>query len=184
MKNSNPFLNQQFLAQAFYKGNEQALAILYEEFHPVLSYYAYNILNNRSIAEEIACGAFIKSWKMNWKLDTYGAIRAYLYKIVQRDSIAYLRKERKRSVMHRAAQKPAITTEKAFEKLVRTELYHVLYNALKALSPGNQKVITMYFLEDKNTNEIARELNLHPSTVKTQKSRGLEALRKLLQPIT
>lgn len=144
MKNSNPFLNQQFLAHAFCKGNEQALAILYEEFHPVLSYYAYNILNNRSIAEEIACGAFIKSWKMNWKLDTYGA------------------------------------TETAFEKLVRTELYHLLYNALKALSPGNQKVITMYFLEDKNTNEIARELNLHPSTVKTQKNRGLEALRKLL----
>ncbi|WP_262915897.1 hypothetical protein [Flavihumibacter cheonanensis] len=40
MKNSNPFLNQQFLAQAFCKDNEQALAILYEEFHPVLSYYA------------------------------------------------------------------------------------------------------------------------------------------------
>lgn len=183
MKNSNPFLNQQFLAQAFCKGNEQALAILYEEFHPVLSYYAYNILNNRSIAEEIACGAFIKSWKMNWKLDTYGAIRAYLYKIVQRDSIAYLRKERKRSIMHRAALKPAFTTETAFEKLVRTELYHLLYNALKELPPGSQKVISMYFLEDKNTNEIARELNLHPSTVKTQKSRGLEALRKLLQPI-
>ena len=52
---------------------------------------------------------------MNWKLDTYGAIRAYLYKIVQRDSIAYLRKERKRSIMHRAAQKPAFTTETAFD---------------------------------------------------------------------
>ena len=38
----------------------------------------------------------------------------------------------------------------------------------------------MYFLEGKNTNEIAQELNLHPSTVKTQKTRGLEALRKLL----
>jgi RNA polymerase sigma factor (sigma-70 family) len=59
-------------------------------------------------------------------------------------------------------------------------MYHLLYNAIKALSPGNQKVISMYFLEDKNTNEIARELNLHPSTVKTQKSRALEALRKLL----
>ncbi|MBL7770028.1 MAG: sigma-70 family RNA polymerase sigma factor [Flavipsychrobacter sp.] len=83
-------------------------------------------------------------------------------------------------MLHQKAQVPDITNETPFEKLVRSELYHLLRNALKALSPGNQKVITMYFLEDKNTNEIARELNLHPSTIKTQKTRGLEALRKLL----
>ena len=180
MENTNLLKNQEFLVHAFCKGDDQALAVLYEDFHPTLSYYSFSILKNRSIAEEIASNALVKTWKMHWKLDSYGAIRAYLYKVVQRDSLAYLRAEKRRSMLHQKAQLPDITTETPFEKLVRSELYHLLRNALKALSPGNQKVITMYFLEDKNTNEIARELNLHPSTIKTQKTRGLEALRKLL----
>jgi RNA polymerase sigma-70 factor (ECF subfamily) len=179
MENSNS-LYKQYLVDAFCRGEEQALAVLYEDFHPTLSYYAYSFLKNRSMAEEIASNALVKTWKMHWKLDSYGAIRAYLYKVVQRDSLAYLRAEKRRSILHEKAQLPDITTETPFEKLVRSELYHLLRTALKALSPGNQKVIAMYFLEDKNTNEIARELNLHPSTVKTQKTRGLEALRKAL----
>jgi RNA polymerase sigma-70 factor (ECF subfamily) len=179
MENSNP-LYKQYLVDAFCRGDVKALADLYEDFHPTLSYYAYSFLKNRSMAEEIASNALIKTWKMHWKLDSYGAIRAYLYKVVQRDCLAYLRAEKKRSILHEKAQLPDITTETPFEKLFRTELYHLLRTALKTLSPGNQIVITMYFLEDKNTNEIARELNLHPSTVKTQKTRGLEALRKLL----
>lgn len=167
-------------AQAFQQGDEKALDFFYQDFHPVLSLYANRFLDNRSIAEEIASNALAKTWQMHWKLDSYGSIRAYLYKVVQRDSLAFLRKEKKRTNMHKAAQLPDITTETPFEQLVRTELYHLLHNALKELSPGNQRVISMYFLEGKNTNEIAQELNLHPSTVKTQKTRGLEALRKLL----
>lgn len=97
-----------------------------------------------------------------------------------RDSIAHLKEERKRSAIHLAAQKPAVTTKTVFEKLVRHVLYHLLYNALKALPLGSQKVISIYFLEDKNINDIARESNLHPSIVKTQKSRGLEVLRNFM----
>lgn len=180
MLKQTAYQSEEYLVHAFQNGDEKALAVIYEDFHPVLSLYANRFLDNRSIAEEIASNALAKTWQMHWKLDSYGAIRAYLYKVVQRDSLAFLRKEKKRTNMHKAAQLPDITTETPFEQLVRTELYHLLHNALKELSPGNQKVISMYFLEGKNTNEIAQELNLHPSTVKTQKTRGLEALRKLL----
>lgn len=180
MPKQTAYQSEEYLVHAFQNGDEQALAVIYEDFHPVLSLYANRFLDNRSIAEEIASNALAKTWQMHWKLDSYGAIRAYLYKVVQRDSLTFLRKEKKRTQLHQAAQLPDITTETPFEQLVRTELYHLLHNALKELSPGNQKVISMYFLEGKNTNEIAQELNLHPSTVKTQKTRGLEALRKLL----
>jgi RNA polymerase sigma-70 factor, ECF subfamily len=65
-------------ASSFQRGEEKALAFFYHEFHPVLSLYANRWVEDRSIAEEIASGALVKTWQMHWKLDSYGAIQAYL----------------------------------------------------------------------------------------------------------
>ena len=171
-------------AAAFQQGDEQALAFIYREFHPALALYANRWVENRSIAEEIASDALVKTWKMHWKLDSYGAIRAYLYKIVQRDSLDYIRKEKKRTAMHQQSQPPQTVSDTPFDHLVRSEVYRIIHIALKDLSPANRKVLIMHYLEGKTTGQIARELKLHPSTIKTQKTKGLETLRKkLLRPI-
>lgn len=171
-------------AAAFQQGDEQALAFIYREFHPALALYANRWVENRSIAEEIASDALVKTWKMHWKLDSYGAIRAYLYKIVQRDSLDYIRKEKKRTAMHQQSQPPQTVSDTPFDHLVRSEVYRIIHIALKDLSPANRKVLIMHYLEGKTTGQIARELKLHPSTIKTQKTKGLETLRKkLLRPM-
>ncbi len=167
-------------AQAFQQGDEQALAFFYHEFHPTLALYAHRWIEDRSIAEEIASEALVKTWKMHWKLDSYGAIRAYLYKIVQRDSLAYIRKEKKRTAMHQQSQPYQSISDTPFDHVVRSEVYRIIHTALKDLSPANRKVIIMHYLEGKTTGQIARELKLHRSTVNTQKTKGLAALRKSL----
>lgn len=169
------------MALLFQQGDEQALAFFYHEFHPTLSLYAHHWVEDRSIAEEIASEALVKTWKMHWKLDSYGAIRAYLYKIVQRDSLVYIRKEKKRTAMHQQSQPSQSISDTPFDHLVRSEVYRLIHTALKDLSPGNRRVIIMHFLDGKTIGQIARELNLHPHTVQTQKVRGLKALRKIIQ---
>lgn len=167
-------------ANAFQQGDEKALAFFYHEFQPVLSFYSHRWVQDRSIAEEIASEALVKTWKMHWKLDSYGAIRAYLYKIVQRDSLAHIRKEKKRAILHQQSQPLEVVSDTPFDHLVRSETYRIIHTALKGLTPANRKVIIMHYLDGKTTGEIARELKLHRSTVNTQKTKGLEALRKRL----
>ena len=133
------------------------------------------------MAEEIAADAFIKTWKMHWKLDSYPAIRAYLYKTVHRDCVHALKKEKKRNETHHQSGMPVVTNDTPFEHMVRSEVYRLIHSALKDLSAGNQKVVKMYYLEGKTTGQIARELNLSPNTINTQKTRGLEALRKKIK---
>lgn len=172
------------MALLFQQGEEQGLAFFYREFLPALSLYANKWVEDFSIAEEIASGAFLKAWKMHEKLDSYNAIRAYLYKIVYRDTMHYLRKEKSRSRIEKVAASTDIEFNSPYDHLIRTETYRIIHSALKELAPGNQKVLTMYYLEGKTTGEIANELGVHPSTVKTQKLRGMEALRKkLLRPV-
>jgi len=171
-------------AAAFQQGDEQALAFFYREFHPALALYAHHWVQNRSIAEEIASDALVKTWRMHHKLDSYGAIRAYLYKIVQRASLDSLQREQKRAALHRRSEPTENNGDTPFDHLVRSEVYRIIHTALKDLTPANRKVIIMHYLEGKTTGQIARELKLHRSTINTQKTKGLETLRKkLLRPI-
>ncbi len=169
------------MVQAFHRGDEKGLNFFYKAFHPALSLYAFKYVNDYSIAEEVASEAFVKTWKMYWKLDSFGAIRAYLYKIVYRDSMTSLKLKQKRERSYRDSQPLTTDNYTPFDHLVRSEAYRLIHNSLKDLPPGQRKVVMMHYLEGKTSAQIARELGLHPSTIKTQKKRGLEILRKKLQ---
>lgn len=171
-------------ALLFQQGDEQALAFFYREFHAALALYAFRWVENIAIAEEIASDAFIKTWKMHWKLDNYYAIRSYLYKTVLRDSQRVRRQELKRATLSKdSILSNDLNGDTPIDHLLRIETYRIIHRALEELSPGTRRVLTMHFIEGKTTREIATELKLSPSTIKTQKAKGLESLRKkLLRP--
>lgn len=170
-------------ANLFQSGDEKALSFFYYEFYAALAHYSFQLTQSRTIAEEIASEAFVKIWRMHFKLNSYTGIKAYLYKIVHRDSIEAISIEQRREKSYRQLS-PPIDTDTPFDNMVRSEVYRLIHAALKGLSPASRKVMVMHYLEGKTTGEISRELNLHPSTIKTQKMQGLNALKKVfLKPI-
>ena len=168
--------NQDAYAIAFSQGDEHALAWYFGELHPALTLYSNHWVKDFPLAQEIASEAFVKTWQNRYKLNSYEGIKAYLYTVVRRDS--YKAARRLDHIDIPVAD--AADDDTPFSFLVRAETYRLLYSALQKLSPGNKKVITMYYLEGKTTGEIARELRLHPHTVQTQKLRGIKALQNLL----
>lgn len=165
-------------ALLFQIGDEKALSFFYHEFYPALAHYSFQIIQSRPVAEEIASEAFVKAWRMHYKLDSYRGIKAYLYKIVHRDSIEAISSEQKRTKSYRQLP-PEIDTETPFDNMVRSEVYRLIHAALKDLPPASRKVMIMHYFEGKTTGQISRELHLHPSTIKTQKKQGLSALKKV-----
>ena len=170
--------NNAHYAILFRDGNEKGLSFFYHEFYPSLAHYSYQLTQSRPLAEEIASEAFIKTWKMHYKLDSYNGIKAYLYKIVHRDSIKAVTREKRRSINYRHGV-PQVDTDSPFDLLVRSEVYRMVHAALKELSAASRRVMIMHYLEGKSTGQISRELNLHASTIKTQKKQGLNALKKV-----
>lgn len=165
-------------ALLFQIGNEKALSFFYHEFYPALAHYSFQLTQSRPVAEEIASEAFVKAWRMHYKLNSYAGIKAYLYKIVHRDSVEAISSEQRRAKSYRLLS-PQIDTESPFDNMVRSEVYRLIHAALKDLSPASRRVVIMHYLEGMTTGQIATELNLHPSTIKTQKMQGLKALKKV-----
>ncbi len=158
--------NSALMSQAFQQGDEKGLAYFYKAFYPALSLYAFKYVNDLSIAEEIVSEAFVKMWKMHWKLDSFGAIRAYLYKVVYRDSITNIKQQQKMGKSYRGLQLLTTDNYTPFDNLVRSETYRIIHNSLKDLPPGQRRVVMMHYLEGKTTGQIAQELGIFKADIK------------------
>lgn len=169
-------------AIAFQMGKEHALRYFHRLYYKALVYYAFQWLNCRQSAEEAASEAFLRTWTNRHKLNQAHAIKAYLYTCTRNLCLDALKARKGKETFETGV---ADYESSAFDHLVRAEMLRELHNALAELPPASRQVIEMHYLEGKTTGEIARELNKHPSTIKTQKLRALEMLRqKLPRPIS
>lgn len=67
------------------------------------------------------------------------------------------------------------------EKCIQEEAYANLHNAISSLEPNKQKIVYLYFFENKTMEEIAAILNVQKPAISKQIARILEKLKKVLQ---
>lgn len=166
----------------FQQGEEKGFAWFFRNLYPSLSFYAFKVTSDREISEEIASNAFIKVWQRHEQFSDAVSIRKYLYRVVRNDALKHLRKEKQST----AVAKEVIYLyggeheKDCFNSLVTAEISRELLNAINSLPAECSKVFRLMYLEGKSIKETAEALQLSPSTVKTQRKRGIEALRKSL----
>lgn len=167
---------------AFQRGEENAFDYFFRELFPSLCFFANRIVNNRCEAEDIASAAFIKIWNKHSQFDAAKNIRSYLYEIVRNDCFKHLQQQERRATMqHDIAYLTKIEKYDSCETdIIRAEVFGELHKSLNSLPTECRKVFKMLYIEGKKVAEIAKELKISPSTVKSQKARGLALLKKKL----
>lgn len=162
---------------SFQRGEEEGFNFFFKKLYPALCFFANKIIHNRPAAEEIASEAFIKIWQRHEQFSDAGDIKAYLYQIVKNDSLKWLQKDARISIAERNI---ALTdsTPSHFEDIVWSEVTSELHQAISSLPKACRQVFEMLYIEGKSINETAAALRLSPSTVRTQKARGLVFLRR------
>ena len=171
---------------AFQQGEEKGFDFFFRELFPALCFFANRMLDNRCEAEDIASFAFIKIWKRHSQFNDAINIRSYLYQIVRNDCLSFLQqKNRKAKVQKEIEYLTMANFKDNYESdIIRAEFYAELYLAINSLPKECRKVFTMLYVHGKTVKEISKELNLSPSTIKTQKSRGFIILRKKIIPLS
>ena len=172
-------------ALAFQQGEEKAFDFFFLNLFPALCFFANHILDNRCEAEDITSSAFIKIWKRHSQFNDARNISSYLYQIVRNDCLSFLQqKNRSAKGQKEIEYLNVVNFEDNYEAdIIRAEFYAELYLAINSLPKECRKVFTMLYIHGKTVKEISTELNLSPSTIKTQKSRGLIILRKKIIPL-
>lgn len=168
-------------ARAFLQGDEEAFDRLFQALFAPLCAFAYGLLADRPLAEDLVGDAFLKLWERRATLATEGNLRSYLYTSVRNACTDTLRREGRRRLY---VTETRATGERAdhpvLHRIVKAETLHQVFSALNTLPPKCGQVFRLYYLEEKPLADIAGELHLSLSTVKSQKGRALLLLKQRL----
>jgi RNA polymerase sigma-70 factor (family 1) len=169
--------------QALIKGREEGLEFFFQHYYTRLYYFATALLNDECLAQEITSDAFTKLWQIRQSLEAEGSIKAWLYSSVRNASIDHLRKVKRLRVSESGLESATTIEQSVLHTIIQTETIDHIVQTIGKLPPQCRRIFRLFYLQGKSYNEIARELNLSPQTVRNQKQRATKLLRKMILPL-
>ncbi len=159
--------------------NSTAFVQLYRSHYDAVFRYCVHRLFERQMAEDVTSEVFLKVIEnINGFKGNEKQFRCWLYRIATNAVNNHLRKASRRNrllkVTCEQADSQVADCEEPVEKLA------VLREAVFTLRPRYQTIITLRFFENLKLTEIAEVLGSSPGTVRSQLTRALAKLRKVL----
>ncbi len=169
--------DSQLIAEAC--SDPAAFVQLYRRHYDAVFHYCVHRLFERQIAEDVTSDVFLKDVENIHRLKgNEQHFLNWLYRIATNAVNNYLRKTARRNRLLKVAcehaNRPVADCGESADKLV------LLREAVFALKPRYQTIITLRFFENLKLTEIAEVLASSPGTVRSQLARALVKLRKKL----
>ncbi|MFD2554776.1 RNA polymerase sigma factor [Sphingobacterium tabacisoli] len=168
--------NQYF--QTFKDGQQSGLEYYVHKHIKPLTFFAYRLVKNEAVSEEIVGDSFLKIWEVRDRIENPSHLLAYLYKITKNACLKHLSSPANNiEIQHSFDENLKHPDSDILTQIVHAELIQQLYQEIERL-PGQQGVIfRMSYLEGYTTEEICTALNTTTSNVFYAKSKALSTLR-------
>lgn len=157
-------------------GIEEAFKTHFKALHA----YAYTIVRDDIMAEEMVQNVFYKLWKNKETVAINQSLTAYLYRSVYHESLNYIKHLKVKSAYQSYAGRTMEHINNAADKLKLKELEEKLEQALKELPEQCRTIFQMSRFEELKYVEIAGKLGISVKTVENQMGKALRLLRTKL----
>lgn len=180
---SNKFPSGTAPILAFQQGEEDGFAWFFRTHYAALTLFAYKITGQKEAAEEIAGDAFLTAWQKRADFSHPAVLKSFLYTAVKFGSLNWLRQHRKEGLKARQLALLSDTAEQpVLYEMVSAEIHQQVFTAINQLPPKCRRIFQMLYIEGKDFQQIATELQLSVSTIHNQKARGIRLLREKVNP--
>lgn len=167
-------------------GDPEAFGRLYDRHVDRIYRYAYYRLRSGTEAEDLTSEVFVKALSALPRYEPREHFAAWLYRIARNAIVDQGRSARLRTqvpfedvIDHPDAGDRTVDPDVALAASDRRER---LRAALAPLTPLQQDVIVLRFVEGLDTTQVASALGRDPSTIRSLQQRALQALRERISP--
>jgi RNA polymerase sigma-70 factor (ECF subfamily) len=170
------------LLHAIARGDEEALASLYDRYRLILFGLILRILHSRPEAEDVLQDVFVQVWRRAGDFDeSRGRPFTWLVTLARSRTIDRLRAldSRQRTANEAVLDAPESVSDAETDAL-RSEQGEVVRNCLRELPSEQRQALVLAYFEGLTQTEIAARLNAPLGTVKTRMRSGMIKLRELL----
>lgn len=175
------FNDNAVLMESLKNGEEKAYNFLLNKFHRKLNAYAFTLVNDQSMAQDIVQNVFLKTWKFRNKLNPEFSIQSFLYKSVYNE---FINSYQHNNAMMLLQQQYVESIHQVVENTDESTLEHmsiIINKAIQNLPPKCQQVFILSKKEGLTNIEIAEHLNVSIKTVEAQISKAFKILKERLK---
>lgn len=171
------------LLAAIALGDRSAFARLYELAAPHLFGALLRILKEEGLAEEALQDVFVKIWQRagDYRPDRASA-NTWLFAIARHRAFDLLRRRREAPADPDRVPEPVDPTPGPFDVTATLAAGASLRECLEQLQPGPRTCLLLAYCEGYTHDELSRRVGSPIGTVKSWIRRGLDALKRCLEP--
>lgn len=160
---------------------EKAFEMVFKTNFKGLHAYAYTIVKDEVMAEELVQNVFCRLWEKRAGITVETSLGAYLYRSVYHESLNYLKHLKVREAYGAYARSQLNSAvDSAEKKVLVSDLEKRLNEALTNLPQQCRTIFQMSRFEELKYQEIADRLGLSIKTVENQMGKALRILRSKL----
>ncbi len=163
-------------------GNKDEFRLLVDSYKSLAYSLAYKTLHNHSEAEEATHESFIKAYKALGQFNREAKFSTWLYRIVYNTALTYIRKRKnKESFEIRKFENISVVNEKnSFEQADQSKYIQL---ALDRLPESDAAVLSLFYLQELNLEEISAVINMTTGNVKVKLHRARKKMAESLHAL-
>lgn len=159
-------------------GKKEAFKFIYTNYYDQLCMYAYKLVNDMGVAEEMVQDVIMHLWENRSSVEKINNLNSYLYRTVHNKSLNYI----KHTKVQLRYQTEAAYKIKQLETQFRTEdieqeLLNQIETYITELPDPTKAIMRLKYIEGKKYKEISKELKIAERTVGLHISKALEELK-------
>ncbi len=161
-------------------GTEDTFRKVFDDCYENLCRYAFTIVKDFDLAEDIVQSMFLKLWEKRADLDITTSVRSYLFRSVYNQCINQL-DHRVIKTKYDASVRVEAGRDEQQPDVFPDELEQNIRKAVDTLPPQCRSIFIMSRYEELRYSEIAERLGISVNTIQNQVSKALKLLREALK---
>lgn len=162
-------------------GDQEAFAIIYDQFYTPIFRYFYGRTGDKNLAEDLTQDVFLKGYQ-SLNAYTVGSASplAYFYTIARHRLVDYWRKNKTETLTDEQLVVIPDDKEKTEKLAVDLENEKILQEGLSSLTTDQREVLTLKYLNGLSTKEVAEMLDKSEEAVRQTIVRALRSMSEKL----
>lgn len=171
------------------QGDEATYIIVFRDYYVPLCNYAKRYLGRKDLAEDIVSETFFNIWKRRISLDIKVSLKSYLFQAVCKNSLNYLRKQKKIVLLDDHLSQyvkdfeifTGSSDDSPSNLLFIKDLEEKIREGVEQLPPQQKTTFKLKRYEGKKNREIAKIMGLSVKTVEMHLAKAMLSLRNYLK---
>lgn len=179
---ANVIYNEKELLQQVADGNNMAFATLFDRYQSKVFSISWKLTGVRAAAEDVVQEVFLKLWNNKEKLPAIENFNAYLNKVISNHIFNTVRKVAYEHTWLKEMLAREFSNSSDTQHAVNyNELLNLFHKAIAQLPPQQRKVYQLSREEGLKYDEIAGQLQIARSTVKSHMIEAIHSVKIYLQ---